>query len=246
MHHSIELQDVSVHYGDTPALSSVSLNVAGGQFVSILGANGSGKTTLLKVINGFIEPSQGEVRVFGKEVRADLNKLRIDIGYVPQKSTPRVTVPITVFDVVLSGRYGKIGLFKRPDKEDRRKTLEALRWVGMEEFCERRITELSGGQQQKIFIARALVQEPKILLLDEPTSFLDVKTQTQVLKLIKDLQHRREITTLLVTHDLNEAFCSDFIYHLKDGAIQSCGTPAEVFGPELPATTCVPHLEVPE
>jgi ABC-type cobalamin/Fe3+-siderophores transport system ATPase subunit len=219
MHHSIELTELHVRLGNVSVLQGVNIEAKPYEFVSIIGANGAGKTTLLKVVNGTLKPSGGKVRVLGHDLSQyrDLNFLRKDIGVVPQKSNSS-RFPIRVDEAVLMGRYGKIGLIRKPNKSDWDKAHEAMEAVGIGRFAMKLIYELSGGEQQKVAVARALAQEPLILLLDEPTTYLDSSSHSEIMETIHAVHHERGLTTLLVSHDsrLVEHF-SDRIYLLEDG-----------------------------
>lgn len=219
MHHSVELMDVHVRLGDIPILSGIDIEARPCEFISIVGANGAGKTTLLKVINGTLKPFRGRVSVLGYDLSQyrSLNFLRREIGVVPQRSNS-ARFPLRVEEAVLMGRYGKIGLIRRPKKEDWGKAFEIMEAVGIKPFCKKLIHELSGGEQQKVALARALAQEPMILLLDEPTTYLDPSAQSEIMKIIHSLHHQRELTTVLVSHDaqLVEQY-SDKIYLLREG-----------------------------
>jgi ABC-type cobalamin/Fe3+-siderophores transport system ATPase subunit len=219
MHHSIELAKIYVRLGNVSVLQGVDIEAKPYEFISIVGANGAGKTTLLKVVNGTLKPSKGKVCVLGHDLSQyrDLNFLRRDIGVVPQKSNSS-RVPIRVEEAVLMGRYGKIGLMRKPKKSDWDKAYEAIEAVGINPFAKKLVYELSGGEQQKVALARALVQEPLILLLDEPTTYLDSSSHSEIMEAIHTIHHQRGLTTLLVSHDsrLVEQY-SDKIYLLRDG-----------------------------
>jgi ABC-type Mn2+/Zn2+ transport system ATPase subunit len=202
MHHSIELAEILVRLGNVSVLQGVNIEAKPYEFVSIIGANGAGKTTLLKVVNGTLKPSEGKVCVLGHDFSQykDLNFLRRDIGVVPQKSNSN-RVPIRVEEVVLMGRYGKIGLMRKPSKSDWDKAFQSMEAVGIERFAKKLVYELSGGEQQKVALARALAQEPLILLLDEPTTYLDSGSHSEIMETIHAIHHQRGLTTLLVSHD---------------------------------------------
>jgi ABC-type molybdenum transport system ATPase subunit/photorepair protein PhrA len=163
----IELKNVSTVYeGErVPAIRDIDLTIESGEFVAIIGPNGAGKTTLLETINGLLPHTRGQVRVLGRDVARFGPQLRSQIGYVPQEFQFDETTPVLVRDVVLMGRYGRIGLFRRPTAEDYAQVQEALELLGLAELAERPLGKLSGGQQQKVLLARALAKEPKILLL---------------------------------------------------------------------------------
>ena len=193
----VRLEDVWVQYNGVPILEGINLAIEQDDFLGIIGPNGGGKTTLLKIILGLISPSRGKVSVLGKPPE----KSRSKIGYVPQHNLFDRDFPISVGDVVLMGRYGKSGLFRRYSSEDRRATQDALQTVGMLDYKERQMGKLSGGELQRIFIARALVAEPKLLLLDEPTASVDPAMQTEFYELLEKL--KRQMAIVLVSHDIS-------------------------------------------
>lgn len=191
------LEDVWVHYDGVPVIEGISLSIKQEDFLGIIGPNGGGKTTLLKVILGLIKPSQGRVSVLGHPPEG----ARKFVGYVPQYSLFDHEFPINVWDVVLTGRCGQRGIFKRYSSEDKRLALQALEMVEMLDFKDRQVGRLSGGEQQRVFVARALVTEPKLLLLDEPTASVDTPMMTEFYELLERLQHRMAI--VLVSHDIS-------------------------------------------
>lgn len=193
----VKLEDVWVHYDGVPILEGVSLSVEQHDFLGIIGPNGGGKTTVLKVILGLIKPSRGNVSVLGKTPE----RSRKNIGYVPQYNLFDRDFPISVWDVVLMGRYGRAGLLRRYSREDKRTAQRALQTVGMLDYKGRQIGKLSGGEQQRVFIARALVSEPRLLLLDEPTASVDPTMQTEFYELLDTLKQRMAI--VLVSHDIS-------------------------------------------
>jgi zinc transport system ATP-binding protein len=193
----VKLEDVWVQYNGVPVLEGINLAIEQDDFLGIIGPNGGGKTTLLKVILGLISPGRGKVSVLGKPPE----KSRSKIGYVPQHNLFDRDFPISIRDVVLMGRYGKSGLFRRYNSEDRRATQDALQTVGMLNYKDRQMGKLSGGELQRIFIARALVAEPKLLLLDEPTASVDPAMQTEFYELLEKLKMRMAI--VLVSHDIS-------------------------------------------
>lgn len=192
----IRIEHVSVFYGEHTALDDVTLTVEQNDFLGIIGPNGAGKTTLLKVILGTIKPDTGKISILDHSPIAS----RKYIGYVPQHSQFDTNFPINVRDVVLMGRYSKRGLARKYNKTDFHLAEEALEKVGMLSFRDKQIGKLSGGEQQRIFIARALVSDPRILLLDEPTASVDVTSQTDFYDLLQEL--KRKITIILVSHDI--------------------------------------------
>jgi ABC-type Mn2+/Zn2+ transport system ATPase subunit len=196
----IELERVTVHYRDLVALEDVTFKVAPGEFVALIGPNGSGKTTLVKAILGLVTPSAGTVRLFGKppeQLDGDWKR----VGYVPQIAQIDARFPIRVLDVVLMGRYGQVGLIRWPGPRDREAAWRALEQVGIADLARRPIGRLSGGQRQRALVARALANEPELLLLDEPTTGVDVGTTEGVFDLLETLHHQG-ITVLVVSHDV--------------------------------------------
>ncbi len=193
----VRLEDVWLHYDGAPILEGVSLSIEHGDFLGLIGPNGGGKTTLLKVILGLVKPSRGKVLVLGQTPERG----RRFIGYVSQHNLFDRDFPISVWDVVLMGRYGRAGLLRRYSGEDRRTAQKTLQTVGMLDYKNRQIGKLSGGEQQRVFIARALVSEPRLLLLDEPTASVDPTMQTEFYELLEKLKEQMAI--VLVSHDIS-------------------------------------------
>ncbi len=198
---AVSLHHLWVTYNHRPVLEDITLTIQPGRYVGILGPNGAGKSTLLKVVLGLIQPSQGEVLVFG-EPPERLRRSGSLLGYLPQKPLSNPHFPVSVLDVVLMGRYGRIGLGKRPRTQDREKALVNLKRLGIAHLAGRPIGELSGGEQQRVFIARALVVEPKLLIMDEPTISLDACAQDDLFELVHGLKEELGLTVLVVSHDI--------------------------------------------
>jgi len=177
----IRFDHASFRYPHGPALEDITLEIADGEFVGVIGPNGSGKTTLLRAILGLMPPTRGSLRIFDCACQNLRCYHRARIGYLPQKRAVDPYFPITAREAVLMGRAGAIGLWKRPGKADLEIVRHALEDVGMEDYEDHPLGALSGGQQQRVFIARALAQHPQILLLDEPTTGIDTTTQHNVL-----------------------------------------------------------------
>lgn len=230
----IQIEDVVVSYRDSLALRGISLVVSRGEFIGVIGPNGAGKTTLLTVVNGLAHVLQGRVKVLGHDVNArGRHELRKQVGYVAQLTNIDRRMPVSAREVVMIGRYGRLGLFQHPSRHDWQLVDEALEMVGMAHLSRRPIGHLSGGEQQRIAIARCLAQEPDIFLLDEPTASLDWKAQTEILELVKRIHRERHLTTLFVTHNfdsLPHAF--DRIVLLKDGLITGDGPPDRLISTE--------------
>jgi len=236
----IELEHVYVAYHERLVLEDVSLRVERGQFVGVLGPKGSGKTTLLRAILGLILPTRGQVRVFGVPPW-ELDGGRSRIGYVPQIADVDSRFPIHVADAVMMGRYGRLGLLRRPSRRDREVVWRCLEQVGMADLAQRQIGELSGGQQRRVLIARTLAQEPRILLLDEPFAGLDAASQHDLLDLFNEVQAAGK-TLLVATHDLT---CVDGRLHhavLLNRKIIAYGEPETVFTEEILNATFQTHL----
>jgi zinc transport system ATP-binding protein len=196
----VRLNHVSVTYQNLLVLEDVSLEVSRGNFLAIIGPNGAGKTTLLKVILGLVRPVSGAVRVFDK-APWELNGDRRRIGYVPQVLSVDLNFPVRAGEVVLMGRYGRIGLLRQPSSADRAAAQRAMERVGITDLVDRPLARLSGGQRQRVFLARALANEPELLLLDEPTTGVDVASTENLYELLRGL-HETGITILIVSHDV--------------------------------------------
>lgn len=193
----IEAENLAFAYGKTRVLEDITLEIEAGDFVAVIGPNGGGKSTFLKLILGLLEPDSGSLRVMGTEPA----KAAASIGYVPQDLAPNRGFPVSVLEVVRMGLLGRKNLLFRHTKADTDKAMEALTKVGMEMYASRRIDDLSGGQLQRVFIARALVSDPKILILDEPTSNIDSRGEQAIYDLLHELN--REITVIVVSHDIS-------------------------------------------
>ena len=196
-HEVVKLEDVWVHYNGVPALEDVNLTIGPNDFLGIIGPNGGGKTTLLKVILGLVQPSHGSVSVLGQPPAEGRRR----IGYVPQHNLFDHDFPIKVWDVTLMGCYARTGLFRRYGREARGRVRDALATMNMLDRKDRQIGELSDGEQQRVLIARALVADPAMLLLDEPTASVDSAMQTEFYDLLDSLKQRMAI--VLVSHDVS-------------------------------------------
>ena len=187
---AIEIKNLTVAYGENIALEDFNLDVEIGSLMALVGPNGAGKSTLIKTILKFLKQITGEIKISKKS-----------LAYVPQRNSVDWDFPTTLFDVVEMGCYGRVGLFKRVNKEEKVKVLKAIEQVGMLDFKDRQISELSGGQQQRTFIARALVQEADIYLMDEPFQGVDSTTEKSIVDILKKLKSDGK-TLLVVHHDL--------------------------------------------
>jgi manganese/iron transport system ATP-binding protein len=223
----LDVRDVTVTYPNgNVALRNASFRLDGGTVCALVGVNGSGKSTLFKAIMGFVRPSKGEVLVSGDDIEAA--QKRNLVAYVPQSEEVDWTFPVSVWDVVMMGRYGYMNFLRIPRAEDKRMVEESLMRVGMLDFRERQIGELSGGQKKRVFLARALAQQGRIILLDEPFTGVDVQTENAIVELLREL--RREGRLMLVsTHNLGSVpeYCDQVV--LVNRTVLACGPTAEVF-----------------
>jgi manganese/iron transport system ATP-binding protein len=227
---SIAVEGVTVAYKTgTVALVDVSFTLAEPTICGLIGMNGSGKSTLFKTIMGFLEPSHGSVTICGRPV-AFAQKQNI-IAYVPQTEEVDWTFPVSVRDVVMMGRQGRMGFLRIPSREDARIVAESLARVGMEAFADRQIGELSGGQRKRTFLARALAQEARILLLDEPFAGVDIKTEHAIIAILRDLQARGHVI-LVSTHNVSSVptFCDSVV--MINRTLVASGPIASTFTPE--------------
>ena len=213
----LEIRGVQFSYGSVPVLKDVGLKVGEGEVLSLTGPNGSGKTTLLKCINRILRPKKGTILLNGEDLRrVGLKELARSLGYVPQGFPSSFS--LTVLETVLLGRKPHINW--RLNEKDKRVVLDILRLMELDNLSMRMFNELSGGERQKVLIARALAQEPEVLLLDEPTSNLDLRHQLEVLELITNVVRERGLSAVMAIHDLNLASrFSDRIAMLKEGRI---------------------------
>jgi iron complex transport system ATP-binding protein len=228
----IQLQAKGIEFGynSSMILKDISFEIGPSRLVTIVGPNGSGKSTLIKCIDRILSPKSGSILIDRKDVtKMDRMEIAKNLSYVPQSSAR--TFSSNVFDTVLMGRRPHIGWLSSSDDEE--KVWEVLRLLGIEDLAMSGFGELSGGQQQKVLIARALVQETKVMLLDEPTSNLDIWHQLDVMNIVSDLVRKRRMTALIALHDLNLASkYSHGIIMMKKGKIMAAGDPASVLTPE--------------
>lgn len=195
---ALETHQLTVNYGNTPALWDVSVQVPQGKVVGIIGPNGAGKTTFIKTALGLLQPISGTVKFFGQP----LSSVRQRIAYVPQRESVDWDFPITAKDLVLMGRYGRLGLFRRPRQADLSAVQEYLEMVGMADYANRQISQLSGGQQQRVFLARALIQEADLYLMDEPFVGIDLASRKVIVDLLHSLREKGK-TVFVVHHELD-------------------------------------------
>jgi ABC-type cobalamin/Fe3+-siderophores transport systems, ATPase components len=224
----ISAENISFSYAAKPVMEGVSFSIDEARMVAVIGPNGSGKTTLLKIINGTLFPDSGQMLVDGKETSCWPRKeIARKVAIVPQETA--VIFPFYAEEIVLMGRFPHLSNYRFEDKKDYRVVHEAMERTDTLAFASRRFDELSAGERQRVLIARALAQEPEVLLLDESTVFLDLKHQAQFLTLLRQLNTAQKLTVIFVTHDINlAAQNADRIILLYSGKIYAIGKPAEV------------------
>src|SRR4030066_440991 len=201
MNIAIDIKNVSLSIKDREILKDINISLEEGHFLGIVGPNGGGKTTLVKVILGLIKPSSGSVSIFGASPET-LIKGKSFFGSLPQHQNIDPNFPASALDIVLMGRYSKAGFLRWPGGKDREKAMECMSMMGIEHLRSLHYSQLSGGQQQRVSIARALAGEPKILVLDEPSTGIDVVGQDDFYHLLKGLQKKMDLTILMVSHDI--------------------------------------------
>ena len=236
----VEVEAVGLTYGTVRVLEDINLTVTAGDFLGIIGPNGSGKTTLLRVMLGLAAPDTGQVRLFGKSPAAFRQWERL--GYVPQRATLDAGLPATVAEVVATGLVASLRLFQRVGPAGRARIREVLAQVGMEAYASARIGTLSSGQQQRALIARALVSDPELLILDEPTGGIDPEAQTTFYGLLKHLNRERGVTLVLVSHDVGvvskevtKLACLNrrLVFHGRPGDFLSDAALHALYGPSV-------------
>jgi iron complex transport system ATP-binding protein len=225
MEPAIEVSDFFYHAGGKNILCGVSMSVPRGDYVSIIGPNGAGKTTLLKCLNRVLTGGQGQIRVLGRPLaRYTQKQLALAIGYVPQADGRRH--PFSVTEFVMMGRYPHLSPFTSPSAADHEAVRRALDMTDAAVFAERAMTTLSGGESQRVHIAAALAQEAPILLLDEPTTFLDPQHQSDIARILRRVNREENVTVCTVTHDINAAALSSaHVIALREGSVVYAGPP---------------------
>jgi len=224
----VKVADIDFRYKNIWALRDISFEIRRGEFLGVIGPNGSGKTTLIRVIDGIITPEKGGISVSGSAIRdmkrRDLARL---VAVVPQDSA--IIFPFRALEIVMMGRSPHLGMLRFEGESDFEIARRAMEMTDTASLADRSMDSLSGGERQRVLIARALAQEPDVVLLDEPTAFLDIKHQVDFFSLMKRLNRERGLTVFAVTHDINlaAAYC-DRVMLLKEGRIHSVGAPGEV------------------
>lgn len=236
--HLLRARDVAFAYRrETPVLRGVSLTAAAGRMVCILGPNGSGKTTLLKCLLGRLRPDAGEIVLDARPLRKYApRELARALAYVPQ--IPAAAFAFTVGEIVLMGRFAHVGVMGLASGKDVAVAREAMKMTDTLRFAGRTLDELSGGEAQCVMIARALAQQPRVMLLDEPTSHLDIRNQLVIYRMMRRLAHEWEMAVVCVSHDVNLAgrFADELVL-MRDGRVTAAGTPAEVIREDVLART---------
>jgi len=229
----VEASSIRFRYGERLLFDGLSLAIRPGEMAGLIGANGSGKTTLLRILSGVLRPEAGTIRAGGRDLPglAARERARL-IGVVPQES--RLTFDFTALEVVLMGRAAHVGFLGVEGALDLKAARRAMERTGTTPYADRLTGRLSGGERQLVFVARALAQEPGILLLDEPTAFLDIRHRLEIYALLRDLNEREGLTVLITSHDINLAarFCRRLVL-MKDGRILADGPTGDVFKAEI-------------
>ncbi|MEO7912214.1 MAG: metal ABC transporter ATP-binding protein [Roseiflexaceae bacterium] len=223
----VELDHVTFGYTTSPVLEDINLHLHAGQFAALVGPSGAGKTSLLKLILGMLKPNQGSVRIHGQALGS---RTAPQIGYVPQLETVDWNFPVTVEQVVLMGQVRRAGIWPWPRAEERQRVRAVLERLEIAHLGQNHIRNLSGGQQQRVFLARALIAEPDLLVLDEPTAGVDMRTAENVLHVLVDL-NRQGMTILMTTHDLNAAAAHIPWLVCLNRRIVAEGSPEDIFTP---------------
>ena len=230
---SLQISQVYFSYLDGLVLHDINLSIRAGEMVGLVGPNGSGKTTLIKLVSGILKPSQGEIRLDGSSLsRLSRKSVARSLAIVPQQF--HIPFAFTVGEVVTLGRIPFLKAFAEESKVDRQFVANALELVGISELKERRFDELSGGERQKVILAMALAQQPRLLLLDEPIVHLDIAHQVEILELVKGFNVEQGLTVIGAMHDLNLAsLYFDRLILLKEGKVWADGTPAQVLTEDI-------------
>lgn len=224
----LEVNNLSYRYGQFLAVREITFTVKKGEFLGIIGPNGSGKTTLLRAIDGIIQPAEGTIRLDGRNIlQMDRKEIARRIAVVPEET--KVVFDFTVEEIVLMGRAPWLGRFQLEGQRDLEIAEHSMKATDIVHLRDRHINQLSGGEKQRVIITRALAQQTPVLLLDEPTSHLDINHQIEIFRLLKNFQKKKNLTVLCVLHDINLAalYCDRLIL-LKEGGIFTQGEPAEV------------------
>lgn len=234
----LDITNLTFNFNSNTALENITFNLQTGERIAVVGPNGAGKSTLFKIIAGILKPTLGDVRISGHKPG-----VHICIAYLPQRTHVDWSFPVSVADVVMMGRVGKIGFMRLPQRKDWDLVHQSLFEVGLENLANRQIGELSGGQQQRMFIARALAQQAELMLMDEPLTGLDLSSQESIFDILEDLR-KRSVTVLIATHDLDLAAGRFDRVMLLNRRILGFGLPQVVFTPEHLLSAYGGHLHL--
>jgi len=228
MNTAIDVKNLSHSFGEHLVLKNISFQVPTKDFFIVIGPNGSGKTTLMKVLSGILKPQAGRLEILDRPIdRYQRKALARTIAFVPQMLS--ADFPFTVFEMVLMGRSPYLGILGLEEEDDVEIARQAIAFTGMENLAHRKLDQLSGGEQQRVFIARAICQEPDVILLDEPTASLDLAYQVRIMDLMERLKNEKGITVVMVSHDVNlAAMYADHLLLIHDGQVLCQGLPDEV------------------
>ncbi|MQS76227.1 metal ABC transporter ATP-binding protein [Companilactobacillus halodurans] len=223
----LTVKNLTVAYDDAPVFSDVAVKFNAGKITGIIGPNGAGKSTLIKAMLNLIKSRQGSVDYDGQSMKS----VQQQVAYVEQRKDLDLTFPIDVFDVVLTGTYGELGLFKSAGKKEKQASKDALKQVSLTEFSKRQIGNLSGGQLQRVFVARAIVQQADIIILDEPFVGIDLQSETAIMKILKQWRDENK-TIIVIHHDLNKVtnYFDDLV--ILNHGIVDYGPTNEVYNPK--------------
>jgi iron complex transport system ATP-binding protein len=228
MNTAIDVKNLSHSFGEHLVLKNISFQVPAKDFFIVIGPNGSGKTTLMKILSGILKPQTGRLEILNRAIdRYQRKALARTIAFVPQMLS--ADFPFTVFEMVLMGRSPYLGILGIEEEKDMEIARQAIAFTGMEHLSHRKLDQLSGGEQQRVFIARAICQEPDVILLDEPTASLDLAYQVRIMDLMERLKNEKGITVVMVSHDVNlAAMYADHLLLINDGQVLCQGLPEEV------------------
>lgn len=232
----LEVNQLTVNYDKTPVLWDISLSIPSGLLVGIIGPNGAGKSTLIKAALGLVKPLSGGIEFFG----LPLKRVQQRVAYVPQRESVDWDFPVTVRDLVMMGRYGRLGLFRRPRESDWAAVDHYLELVGMSLYADRQISQLSGGQQQRVFLARALLQEADVYFMDEPFTGVDLATEMEMIQSLQRLRSEGK-TVFVVHHDLNTVENTFDWVILLNMRLIACGPTKQFFTPHYLNATYGKH-----